>query len=352
MNSANSARSGNWLNRFTWFICVAALLLICSGGMVTSKNVGLAVPDWPTTFGYNMFLFPFSKWVGGILFEHTHRLIASAVGFLTIILAIWLWRIESRRWMRNLGVIALAGVILQGILGGLRVTMLKDQIGIFHACVAQAFLALLVVIALVTTRFWGSLEQISINLKNFAPIRTLAVAITLAIYVQLALGATMRHQHRDLSILDFPTANGAWIPDTSATALARINTWRDARGLSDVDAFQIWLQMAHRFVALLIGIGVIAFCSRVWRTAPHVAALKKLSVWWLVFLLGQLTLGAWTIWSNKAADVATAHVAVGAIMLSFGVSISAICWRVSGRDSAPRCPDARAGRPYHREQPA
>ena len=318
---------------------MAALLLICSGGMVTSKNVGLAVPDWPTTFGYNMFLFPVSKWVGGILFEHTHRLIASAVGFLTIILAIWLWRSESRRWVRNLGLIALAGVILQGILGGLRVTMLKDEIGIFHACVAQAFLALLVVIALVTTTFWRSLDETDISPKKFVPIRSLAIAITLAIYAQLALGATMRHQHRDLSILDFPTANGVWIPDTSATALAKINAWRDARGLSDVDAFQIWLQMIHRFVALLIAIGVIAFSSRVWRDARQVSALKKLSIWWIAFLLVQLTLGAWTIWSNKAADIATAHVAVGAIMLSFGVSISAICWRISqkklvGRDDA------------------
>ena len=323
------SRSTKWLNRFAWFICVAAVFLICSGGMVTSKNVGLAVPDWPTTFGYNMFLFPVSKWVGGILFEHTHRLIASVVGFLTIILAVWLWSSESRRWVRNLGLIALAGVILQGILGGLRVTMLKDEIGIFHACIAQAFLALLVVIALVTTNFWRSLEEIDINQKKFMPIRRLAIAITLAIYVQLALGATMRHQHRDLAILDFPTANGVWIPDTSATALAKINAWRDARGFSDVDAFQIWLQTIHRFVALLIGVGVIAFCSRVWRDARQVSALKKLSMWWVAFLLVQLTLGAWTIWSNKAADIATAHVAVGAIMLSFGVSISAICWRIS-----------------------
>jgi cytochrome c oxidase assembly protein subunit 15 len=339
-------KSTKWLNRFAWLICVAALLLICSGGMVTSKNVGLAVPDWPTTFGYNMFLFPVSKWVGGILFEHTHRLIASAVGFLTIILAIWLWRNESRKWVRNLGVIALAGVILQGILGGLRVTMLKDEIGIFHACVAQAFLALLVVIALVTTSFWRSLGEIDIDLKKLASIRRLAIAITLAIYVQLALGATMRHQHRDLSILDFPTANGAWIPDTSATALAKINAWRDARGLLDVDAFQIWLQMTHRFVALLIAIGVIAFCSRVWKDALQVPALNRLSNWWAVFLLVQLTLGAWTIWSNKAADIATAHVAVGAIMLSFGVSISAVCRRISGRHAAPRHPDSTLCRPY------
>ena len=327
--SSHVGASTKWLNRFAWFICVAALFLICSGGMVTSKNVGLAVPDWPTTFGYNMILFPVSKWVGGILFEHTHRLIASAVGFLTIILAVWVWSSENRRWVRNLGLIALAGVILQGILGGLRVTMLKDEIGVFHACIAQAFLAVLVVIALVTTNFWRSLEEIDINQKKFMPIRRLAIATTLAIYVQLALGATMRHQHRDLSILDFPTSNGVWIPDTSATALAKINAWRDARGFSDVDAFQIWLQTIHRFVALLIGIGVIAFCSRVWRDARQVSALKKLSMWWVAFLLVQLTLGAWTIWSNKAADIATAHVAVGAIMLSFGVSISAICWRVS-----------------------
>src|SRR6266496_2723619 len=203
--AVTDCRYNKWLNRFAWFICVAALLLICSGGMVTSKNVGLAVPDWPTTFGYNMFLFPVSKWVGGILFEHTHRLIASVVGFLTIILAIWLWRSESRGWVRNLGLIALAGVILQGILGGLRVTMLKDEIGIFHACVAQAFLALLVVIALITTPFWRSLafgvrghvralesgdtsphsKNAGVNSKKFAAIKTFSIAITLAIYVQL-----------------------------------------------------------------------------------------------------------------------------------------------------------------------
>src|SRR5438552_18742616 len=273
-SAVTDRRYNKWLNRFAWLTCVATLLLICSGGMVTSKNVGLAVPDWPTTFGYNMFLFPVSKWVGGILFEHTHRLMGSLVGFLTIILAVWLWVREDRPWVRNLSAIAVFGVILQGVIGGLRVTMMKDQIGIFHACVAQAFLGLLVLIALVTTQFWRSLANQAIDSQRFLPIKTFAVAITIAIYVQLALGATMRHQHRDLSILDFPTANGAWIPDTSAPALAKINAWRDARALSDVDAFQIWLQMAHRFLAVLIAIAVIMFFFRVGRTAPLVAALK------------------------------------------------------------------------------
>jgi heme a synthase len=320
--------SATWLNRFAWITCVATLFLICSGGMVTSKGVGLAVPDWPTTFGYNMFLFPVSKWIGGIFFEHTHRLIASAVGFLTIILAIWLWRSEPRTWVRNLGVIALGAVLLQGVLGGLRVTMLKDEIGIFHACLAQAFLGLVVLIALTTSRFWRMLADVVVDPKKIMTIRTIAFATTVAIYAQLALGATMRHQHRDLAILDFPTANGAWIPDTGAPALSKVNAWRDTRGLSDVDAFQIWLQMAHRFFASIIAVAVVVFCLRVWREARHLAALRRLSIFWVALVVCQITLGAWTIWSNKAADVATAHVAVGATMLSFGVSICAICWRI------------------------
>lgn len=322
-----STSSARWLNRFAWFTAVATLLLICSGGMVTSKGVGLAVPDWPTTFGYNMFLFPVSKWIGGVLFEHTHRLIASTVGFLTIILAVWLWRTEDRHAVKTLGLIAIAAIVLQGILGGLRVTMLKDQIGIFHACLAQAFLGLIVLIAVVRTDFWRSTANADVDLRKFRPIKTMAIAATIAIYAQLALGATMRQQHKDLAILDFPTANGAWIPDTSAAALAKINAWRDARALSDVDAFQIWLQMAHRFLAILIGIAVIAFCVRVWRDAHEIAAFRRLSILWIILFSAQFALGAWTIWSNKAADVATTHVAVGAIMLSFGVSAWAICWR-------------------------
>jgi len=257
-------------------------------------------------------------------------LIASTVGLLTIILAVWIWRVEDRQIVKTLGLLAVAGVILQGILGGLRVTMLKDEIGIFHACLAQAFLGLIVLIAIVTTDFWRSFGNVDVDPTKFRAVKMIAVATTVAIYLQLALGATMRHQHKDLAILDFPTANGAWIPDTSASALAKINAWRDARALSDVDAFQIWLQMTHRFVAVLIGIAVIMFFVRVRRLRNSLRApiLSGLSILWIVLFLVQFTLGASTIWSNKAADIATAHVAVGAIMLSFGVSAWAICSRV------------------------
>jgi heme a synthase len=314
------SQNNSWFNYFAWFVAVATLFLICSGGMVTSKGAGLAVPDWPTTFGYNMFLFPASKWIGGIFFEHTHRLIASTVGFLTLILATWLWFAESRPWVRNLGLIAVGAVILQGVLGGLRVTMLKDEIGIFHACLAQAFFGLLVIIALVTSRAWHSDQP-----RPATAATRIALVTTALIYFQLILGATMRHQHRDLSITDFPTAYGQWLPDTSPSAIARINATRDALAMSDVTAAQIWLQMAHRFGALLVAIGVLAFFVAAHRADNSL--LRKLSAVWLFAVALQISLGAWVIWSNKAADVATSHVALGAILFAVGIVNCALCLR-------------------------
>jgi cytochrome c oxidase assembly protein subunit 15 len=226
--------------------------------------------------------------------------------------------------LRWLGVAALAAVVLQGVLGGLRVTMLKDQIGIFHACLAQAFFGLLVFIALACSRSWAEASR---NRTNSTTAR-LAITATVLIYLQLALGATMRHQHRDLAILDFPAAYGAVIPDTTAETIATINRWRESRALSEVTPAQIWLQMAHRFTALLIGTTVVAYWVSVRRAgARPMRALHLLSSSWLVLLAFQITLGAWTIWSNKAADVATAHVATGATMLAFGVTISALTLR-------------------------
>ncbi len=144
-----------WLTRYTRLLVAATLILVAAGGMVTSTGSGLAVPDWPTTYGYSMFSFPLGKMVGGIFYEHGHRLIATTVGMLTIGLVIWLWRVEPRRWVRRLGVAALGVVIFQGLLGGITVLyFLPDAISISHAGLAQIFFCLTVAIALFVSPTW------------------------------------------------------------------------------------------------------------------------------------------------------------------------------------------------------
>ncbi len=330
-----AAETSLLLRYFAWFTAGATLLLICSGGMVTSEGVGMSVPDWPTTFGYNMFFFPFSQWVGGIFFEHTHRLIASVVGFLTLILAIWLACSSVPRWLKQMGWASLGMVVLQGVLGGLRVTLMKDQIGIFHACVAQAFFALLVLIALALSPTWQRIGPVVVRQNGPAIVR-FALFITIVVYLQLGLGATMRHQHRDLAITDFPLAYGQVIPRTGPTAIATINAVRNRTALSDVTAGQIWLQMAHRFGALVIGCSILAFWLFVRRKVDADSPLRRLASFWLLLVVSQIALGAWTIWSNKAADIATAHVATGALTFVTGVALVALAWRRPHLTSAPR----------------
>jgi cytochrome c oxidase assembly protein subunit 15 len=144
-----------WLHRYAKFVSASTVLLIVAGGLVTSTESGLSVPDWPTSYGWNMFTFPLKHMVGGIFYEHGHRLIASSVGFFTIILAFWLWRAESRKWMRALGFAALGAVILQGVLGGITVLFfLPTSISTAHAGLAQIFFCLTIAISLFTSRGW------------------------------------------------------------------------------------------------------------------------------------------------------------------------------------------------------
>jgi len=312
-------KTNPWLFRFAALTAFATFLLIGLGGLVTSHGAGMSVPDWPNTYGYNMFAFPISKWVGGIFYEHTHRLLASAVGLLTTILAVWLWRADARRWMKWLGVAAFLGVVAQGILGGLRVTLHMDSLGIFHATIAQLFFILVCAIALFTSRFWIGLNT---GAKNFFvphTLRTLVLATTFLIFVQLIIAATMRHQHAGLAISDFPLAYGKIWPHTSAVAVASYNAHRvSVAEEAPITAFQIELQMAHRVVALAIFILVAACAWQAWRRLGGNDSLAKLAFFWLALIFAQVGLGAATIWTNKAADVATAHVMVGALSLVTG----------------------------------
>ena len=314
---------------FHWyavFVAVSILALICSGGLVTSHDAGLAVPDWPTSFGYNMFALPFSRWLapGGVRLEHSHRLIATLEGCLTAGLAVWAFRTESRRWVRFLSCAAFGAVVFQGLLGGLRVILVADWIGIVHGCFAQAFFALTALVALVTSRWWqrlGAPDDRRPSSDVVAGLSRKILVTALLIYLQLALGASMRHAHAGLSIPDFPRAYGHWWPQVTRANLPQINQERETVLHQPATSLgQIHLQMAHRFNAVLVLGGVVAVALGARRRRGNLPRAWRLLAGAGTLLVGvQVTLGMYVIWTNKAADVATAHVATGATLLVWGV---------------------------------
>ena len=313
-----------------WFAVanvIATFLLIGLGGLVTSHEAGMSVPDWPTTYGYNMFVFPVDKWIGGIFYEHSHRLLASVVGLLTTILAVWLWLKDSRKWLQWLGIAAFLLVIVQGILGGLRVRWQLDWLGVPHGAVAQTFLVLTAAIALFTSRWW---EKTEMEKQIAVPrgLRSHILYVTILIFVQLLIAATMRHQHAGLAITDFPAAYGKIWPVTTPEAIAQYNATRPPGTIGNpITAFQVNLQMIHRFVAYAIFLGVIAAAFLAKRKLGKADGLTKFAWFWLALLTLQIGLGAWTIWSNKAADITTLHVMVGASALLTGALWSLIAAR-------------------------
>jgi cytochrome c oxidase assembly protein subunit 15 len=377
-NHPSDADYSVWRNRFAWLTVGATIFLIVVGSSVTSRGVGLAVPDWPTTYGYNLFLFPFSQWIGGIFYEHVHRLVASAVGLLTVILWFWLLGRPVRRWMRlgalvlllgavalrytrpispgsmlmwagiagvlagasffwpsaapaprwarRLGMLAVFAVIIQGVLGGLRVTLFKAEIGMVHAALAQLFLVLVGALALLTTRRWlrpgvrGSSEAAGSGWLGAA------VAV---IFLQLLLGAAMRHQHAGLAIPDFPLAYGRVLPPLDAPAIERINQHRiDARDFNPITRGQIILHFTHRVTAVAVLV-LVGFCvAGLGRSYGSQHLLAKAGKAWFALVLCQALLGAATVWSNKSADIASAHVLGGALTLLLGSMLFVLArWR-------------------------
>ncbi|HEX8493193.1 MAG TPA: COX15/CtaA family protein [Pyrinomonadaceae bacterium] len=176
------------LHRFTVFVTCATFFLIVAGALVTSHDAGLAAPDWPLSYGQ---VFP--KMVGNLFWEHGHRMIATTVGFLTIILNIWLWRREPRAWVRKLGFVALLAVIAQGLLGGLTVVLLLPLwVSTAHACLAQLFFCTMVSLSVFTAPGWQQ-EHEAIEESGGLSVRHLCIASFAMTFVQLALGATLRH---------------------------------------------------------------------------------------------------------------------------------------------------------------
>ena len=306
------------LHRFAVLAAVATFFLLAAGGLVTSHEAGMSVPDWPNSYGYNMFLFPPSKWIGGIFYEHTHRLWASCVGLMTTILAVWIWLKDSRKWMKWLGVSAFLLVVAQGVLGGLRVVLNMDNLGAIHGVVGQSYFVLMSAIALFTSKFWHRMsEKKELNVP--AGLRALVLTATILIFCQLALGATMRAQHAGLSINTFPSAYGKLWPDTSPDAITLYNAQRiQFTDYNPITAFQVILQMVHRMVALAIFVFVVLCAAQAWRKLGKNDVLTKFALFWLGLIVVQIGLGAATILTNKAADVATAHLLGGALSLVTG----------------------------------
>lgn len=328
MNKNCQRQYNPWLHYFAITEAIFTFLLIGLGGLVTSHEAGMSVPDWPNTYGYNMFLFPISKWVGGVFYEHTHRLLASVVGLLTVVLAVWMWRRESRSWLRRLGLVAVGLVIIQGVLGGLRVRLNLAGLGVFHGTVAQVFLVLTFAIALWTSRWWWQFTQSATLIPVSRSLRRHVLYATILIFLQLMLGATMRHQHAGLAIHDFPLAYGQLWPDTSTEALARYNANRvEVVTEAPVTAFQIELQMFHRLGAILIFLAVLACAWQARRQLAGNDPLVRLTTAWLALIFMQIGLGIETLRSNKAADIATLHVMIGALSLVTGALGCVIAFR-------------------------
>ena len=282
-----------WLHRFAVLVSFLTVLLIAAGGMVTSTDSGLSVPDWPNTYGWFMFTFPFEKMVGGILYEHGHRLIASTVGFLTILLAIWTWRVDSRRWVRRLAFVALAAVIVQGLLGGITVLLLLPAaVSIGHAGLAQLFFCMTVALALFTSRGWRERPAVPDDRR----LRALALATTVLVYTQILLGATVRHTEAGMAIPDFPLAYGRLVPPFWNAAIA--------------------LHFAHRVGAIVIVAAVlllVAHVRRMHRDSGQVA-VPALLLLFAVFV--QVTLGAYVVLSGLEPIINTAHVVNGSLVLA------------------------------------
>jgi len=288
-----------WLRRFTKFVAASTLFLIFAGAMVTSTGSGLAVPDWPLSYGMLM-----PPMVGGIFYEHGHRMIAATVGFLTVLQAIWLQVRARKRFLKTLGWASVGAVIAQGILGGLTVLfLLPPAISIAHAGLAEIYLCLNVSIAFFASR---SFERMRSMEKGDAPIAG-TTALVILVYAQILIGALMRHLGAGLAIPTFPLP---LIPPSTSLA--------------------VMVNFAHRAGALMVAATGIAMFVRTLRfDARH--PLRQIATLLVAVVAAQILLGGYTIWSGKQPVITSLHVVTGALTLALSLMLAltarAVGWR-------------------------
>jgi heme a synthase len=283
-------------HRFCVLVACATFLLLIAGALVTSNDAGLSVPDWPTSFGS---LYKLPRMVGGVKFEHGHRMVAELVGLLTIILAVWTWRVDRRDWVRKLGVAALATVIAQGILGGITVLFyLPPAVSTAHATLAQTFFCIVVALALITGRGWTEAPQ-ELAESHRLRLTTLATVAAASVYVQLVLGAGFRHSGIKL------------LPHLiSAVVVTTLVLWTITRVLTNHGSVAALRRPAVMLMALLVtqlGLGFAAYLTRV--------------QWGQNAVQPELPMVVSTV----------AHVAVGALVLASAVVLAMQTWRNMSR---------------------
>jgi len=252
LNSESTPYRGA-LHSFAIFTACATFILIIAGALVTSNDAGLSVPDWPTSFGS---LYKIPRMVGGIKFEHTHRMVAEFIGLLTIVIAIWTWRSDRRRWMKGLGIAALGTVIAQGVLGGITVLhFLPPAISSAHAALGQTFFCVAVAIAIFTGRNWVEQAPQLHEDEHRPTLFTLSLLSIFILYVQLLLGAMFRHHGM------------SWWPHLlDAPLVAIILTWTALRALTQYSKIPAVRRPAMLVIWLLIAqlcLGFVAFITRV-----------------------------------------------------------------------------------------
>lgn len=296
------------LNRFLRFHALCTFCLIIAGGLVTSNRYGLAVPDWPKSYG--MWMPPM---VGGVFYEHGHRMIGAFVGLLTIALAALVWFKETRKWVRVLGLITLPMVITQGVLGGMTVRyLLPTWLSTLHAMLAQSFFSLIVCLVVFTSKWWKEYDR-----EPEAGRPPLPLVCTAAVFIQLALGSWMRHSKAGLAIPTFPLSFGRLVPDFTSPDIA--------------------IHFAHRcwaFVVLALATTNLLVATRRYRKTPIAAPATVL----FALVCVQVVLGAYTVWTQTAVPVATAHVGTGALILATSLVQTVWSFRMAGKTGAVRVP--------------
>ena len=301
-----------WLRRFSKVTVFSTLFLIFAGALVKSHEVGLSVPDWPTTYGKQMFAFPLSDMVGGIFYEHGHRIIATIVGFFTMIQAIWLGFSHHPNWLKKLGFFALAMVIIQGLFGGITVLFfLPPLVSIIHGILAQTFFIMTIIIA------YSMSQERENRVDNgmVQAIRKGALLMGGLVYIQLILGALMRHTGSGLAIPDFPTMGGMWIPTFSSEMMANINYILFDLDLDSVSKGQVIIHFIHRLGAVIVTGTIGYFYAKYGQIIKASQRSKAVFISIIVIVIIQFSLGVFTVLSARSPYIASFHVVTGAALL-------------------------------------